>query len=637
MPPPGAGSQGGMPPMPPGGANGFQGGPGGNFPGGGPGFPGGPGGPGGARGMMMRVDTTALTNINGIIIRGSAPEDSLYLVDDIEVPYVFHNLADLSVLPGSMIQGVDYEAGGFGVEHGNASGGILRLLTKSDIPEHSVTELTMNYPFYSGVYNRTPVGQEGALSTSLRTSYVDSLSKGYYQSMQQKNKTEIRETPYFKDAHVAYTSKLSDGYRKVTLIAGEDGTKVELPNNFQNSTDVPMTTSITSRFGVLGVEQSSTINKSWLARTTPQVSYTNMGNKITNSDTSLEQTKIRVPTEFTRILSQNENLYLGVDPQNVNVKQTSSTLDFASSTYTDLADKVNYQNLGAWTAVEQKYGPVKLTPGVRAFNNGQIKKTSLDPRLITTTAVGPSNDIKATVGQYSTSPSFIEAHNERGNPNLNFERTYHYVLGLETRWSEAWSTEVQGFYKQGFSIVTPDPIDRYSNNGENRTDGFELFLRRSLTSRYFGWISYTYSKTVERDSKDQPFLRSAYDQTHVGNIVSGYKLTKTWDVAGAYRYSTGNTYTPSLGSTYDAANDRYVAIENPENENSANMPPVQSVSAYVTKEVLFDTWKMSVRLGVDSWWMEPQTDSMTASYDYMTDQPRKSFSTVPFVELKGVL
>ena len=212
----------------------------------------------------------------------------------------------------------------------------------------------------------------------------------------------------------------------------------------------------------------------------------------------------------------------------------------------------------------------------------------------------------------------------------------HYVLGLETRWSQAWTTEVQGFYKTGINLVEADREKNYNNNGESLSSGAELFIRRNLTSRAFGWLTYTYSRTVERTSEGEKYTRSPYDQTHVGNLVAGYRLTPTLDMTGRYSYATGNTYTPAPGSTYDAANDRYSELATDTN-NSRNLPPSQSISVYLTKDMLFNTWKLSARAGVESFWFGPQVTGMTSNYDYTQNIPQQQTNTIPFFELKGVL
>ena len=594
---------------------------------------GGPGGGGSGGGSL------ALVGSSGVIVRGSSPEDSKYYVDDIEVPYVFHSIDDLSVIPGSLIQQVDFESGGFGVQYGDASGGVIKLLTKNDIPERSTTELTVNFPYYAGMYDRRPVGTDGALSTSVRRSYVDYFAKKYYDSLQNTNNpaaSNMTQTPYFVDGHVAYLKKLPGGYRKITLLTSEDGTLMVSSSRASNTSDISMTTKSATKFATLGVEQSSSLSRSWMYRTTPQISYTNIVSDSSFNSTKLDRYRVRVPTEFIRLLGPGENVYLGFDPQTTSETQAASSADPFAQTESSQNDKASFHGLAGWAAVDQKFGAFSATPGLRAFYNSQIKKNAYDPRVEMKYRAGSSNDIKSAVGQYSTSPSFIEADKERGRADLKFERTYHYILGLETRWNQAWTTEVQGFYKTGLDLITADAEKNFDNNGQSIASGAELFIRRNLTSRAFGWLTYTYSRTVSRDSKDEKYKRSPYDQTHVGNLIAGYRLTPTWDLTGRYRYNTGNTYTPSAGSTYDATNDRFTQLSTT-NSNTKNLPASQSLSAYVTKDMLFDTWKLTARVGVESYWFGPQVTGMTSNYDYTKDQPQTSFNTIPFMELKGVL
>src|SRR5205085_10059243 len=87
---------------------------------------------------------------NQVIVRGSGPRDSRYYIDDLEVPFIFHGIGNLSIIPGSLLQGVDFESGGFGPEYGDATGGIITLRTVTAIPERPHTEFVMNVPFYSG-------------------------------------------------------------------------------------------------------------------------------------------------------------------------------------------------------------------------------------------------------------------------------------------------------------------------------------------------------------------------------------------------------------------------------------------------------------------------------------------------------
>ncbi len=110
-----------------------------------------------------------------IVVRGSAPGDSLYLVDQFKIQSLFHTIAGISVIPEQMIDDVEFSAGGFGAEYGEATGGVVSLATRSDIPERPKTEIRVNLPLYSSIYHERPLSDDSALFSSYRRSYLEAI------------------------------------------------------------------------------------------------------------------------------------------------------------------------------------------------------------------------------------------------------------------------------------------------------------------------------------------------------------------------------------------------------------------------------------------------------------------------------
>jgi len=293
--------------------------------------------------------------------------------------------------------------------------------------------------------------------------------------------------------------------------------------------------------------------------------------------------------------------------------------------------------VAAWTAIDQELGPAVITPGVRAFYNGQKKRSSADPRLRGRVALGDSNTLKGAVGQYSQSPEPAEGSPEFGNPKLDFERSMHYVTGLETRWGDDWTTELQLFAKEASSIVTNDNALKYANKGAFRSKGFETFIRRNATGRAFGWLSYTYSKTEERTSPDQDYRASRYDQTHVVNLAASYKLSVLWELGSRYNHHTGDTYTPVTDSVYNAMLDKYTQRGASADAYSKRLPAYNSLTLYLTRQYLFDTWKMALKFGLESYWPKAQVLGKTYNYDFSKERNQTGLSSIPFLELRGEL
>lgn len=72
-----------------------------------------------------------------LVVRGGNPTDTRVYVDGVEVPLVFHFGGLTSIVPGELVDAVDFEAGNFGVRYGRATGGRVDLRTR--IPARSAS------------------------------------------------------------------------------------------------------------------------------------------------------------------------------------------------------------------------------------------------------------------------------------------------------------------------------------------------------------------------------------------------------------------------------------------------------------------------------------------------------------------
>ena len=101
-------------------------------------------------------------------------------------------------------------------------------------------------------------------------------------------------------------------------------------------------------------------------------------------------------------------------------------------------------------------GFLVVTPGVRPFYSSQIKRSGADPRLNIRYALSKEHSIKAALGQYTETPQFVDTDPNFGNPSLRFIRSYQYVLGVESNWSDLWTTDFEVYYKTIYDEVRSD-------------------------------------------------------------------------------------------------------------------------------------------------------------------------------------
>jgi hypothetical protein len=88
------------------------------------------------------VDYPLPLGSSGVVIRGSSPQDSKVLVDDFEVPRLYHDVGFRSIVPMEAIDSLEYVPGGFDVSYGRATSGVIELTTRAGSDEpHEQAEL----------------------------------------------------------------------------------------------------------------------------------------------------------------------------------------------------------------------------------------------------------------------------------------------------------------------------------------------------------------------------------------------------------------------------------------------------------------------------------------------------------------
>ena len=237
------------------------------------------------------------------------------------------------------------------------------------------------------------------------------------------------------------------------------------------------------------------------------------------------------------------------------------------------------------------------------------------------------------MGRYTQRPFFDEVDKTFGNPDLNLEHSAHFSLAYEQRFADGVELDVTGFYKQLYSSVSPisDPLLKYDNNGKGRIGGVEVLLRKNLTSRFFGWISYTLMRSERKGSEDKDYRLFSQDQTHILTLIAQYKLTSAWEVGARYRYTTGNPQTPIISSIYDADANVYVPVQGA--LNSTRLNAFQQLDLRVDRKWRFDSWILTAYFELQN--ALNQTNPEGTRYNYNFTQ-QKSISGLPIVPSLGI-
>lgn len=582
-----------------------------------------------------------------VAIRGSAPEDSIYLIDDLKVPYVFHTIGGVSVLSEEMIEDVEFSSGGFGTRYGDATGGTVVLRTPAQPQSEKKTVVKVNVPIYSGIYQQTPLSDSSSVTAYARRSYLDAFVDAIVKK-RSKGETQSTVVPIFADGGSIYQRRSESISDKVTGLYVYDGLTLVTPADFSSNENGTANVSVDNRYGVLGWQHGRSLGSGWSYTVTPQVAVLKNRQDFLGNKLDLDTENYSVPMEFSSRISDSRRLFLGVEPQYGRAKvaailpvfdEQDPFFDFESAEIIKTNHRVEFSSEAAWIEYEIGGGRDSWMwrPGLRFNHNGYLKKQNADPRINIQIPLGQKNTLKFAGGIYSKTPEPRFITKDYGNPDLDFVYSTHLVAGVETDWDETWTSDLQFYGKKGHNEVTSDPELKYDNNGSSRSVGFELFIRHRPTSRLFGWLSYTYSKTEQRSSDTEKFHASQFDQRQVANLVGNYRITRDWESGGRFEYHSGDTYSPAENVVYNASSDRYSPRTNSSQSGARRLPAFHRFDIFAGRDALYNTWKMNTRFGVQFLSLRSQIYGLNYNYDYTKEVPVTGIPPIPYLEVSATL
>jgi hypothetical protein len=196
----------------------------------------------------------------------------------------------------------------------------------------------------------------------------------------------------------------------------------------------------------------------------------------------------------------------------------------------------------------------------------------------------PWTTLKAAFGLFHQSPSmFTEIVRPIGKP-IKPATALHYSFGVEQTLPvyRHLTFSLEGFYKDLRETLVISPSwGKFYNGPAGRAVGLEVMVTHHPQNRFFGWLSYTLSKS-ERYGNDGDKTPFAYDQTHVLTLVGGISLPHAVEIGMRFRLASGFPYTPIVGIQFiDSWNAGYIGILG--EENSERMPLFHQLDIRIDK------------------------------------------------------
>jgi len=592
-----------------------------------------------------------------LLVRGSNPDDTGIFVDGHSVPSLFHFLGGPSIFNAEMIESIDLYPGGFPARFGRHHGGVVALETRPTKSDgiHGSAKVDL---IDSGGYIRAPITKNVSAAVAGRRSYIDFLLPLFLPEPSAGSQRIVTPVYYDYQGRIDWDLK-KEGRLSLFAIGSSDRLHV-----FQKDEDANTSANLDSRvtfFRVIGTytrplrgDLKLTLSPSWgtdsitfagaqaegagpftsLSVNNKALSYRmRVHGKLRPSltlDTGIDMLS-RVTT-FSALVPNDEGLIgnSGMDIPPSQLFRGSQSLGIGA-----------YGDLGI-----DATSRLRLIPGLRVDGyilDGQ-ERSSIDPRLVARYKVKPTLTAKAYAGRFSQPPQPEALDDRFGNPNVQLEHGYHFGLGYEWKPDRLWTVDSEIFYvdRRDVVVFTPDVIMHddgtfetvnFRNTGRRASYGLEALIKREISERAFGWLSYTFSRARQTNRNGERWFPTSFDQPHVLNAVGSYKPGGGWELGARFQLASGRPETRVIGATFDADCGCYDAVTT--GSRSHRVDTFMQLDVRAEKTWLFELWSIGAYLDIINVTNRKNSEGTDYDYRFRESTPVTSFPIFPTIGVRG--
>jgi len=502
-------------------------------------------------------------------IRGAPPNDTGFFLDGIRVPSLFHAGLGPSVVHPALLERVDLFSSVPPLRFGNVAGGVLAATTNPPSEEAHAraavrlvdSSALVESPIADGTGSVLVAGRYGypnlllgAVAPATRLGYWDYQARGTRQL----------------GPHDALTV--------FVLGSGDDSATVD---NLPHGTIVRELSS--SHFHLADFRFDHDLGRSGTLRVATTLGSTFTGAAPLYASDQLVSTRLELEDHVTPALELHGGLEVHLDGYALKHTRTSDGTQVPSSAdppprdgtagaYVELSMRLAPRVDASLGGRFELYDSRRSTPGWAT----SVVRTAVDPRLAVRAELSPAAWWVGAVGvvhqfpslRVGTAPATVATVPGFSDPATPLQASYQISQGLGFRLPGRVTLTTTAFLSRslGLTDVTaecaeirePGPTGvstRYLCSDapvQGTARGLELLVRRSLTQRLGGWLSYTLSRTTREahfGAGGRELIAEVpgdYDRTHVLNAALALDAGRNWRLGARAAFYTGKPYWPPL-------------------------------------------------------------------------------------------
>lgn len=577
-----------------------------------------------------------------LIIRGGAPNENRFFLDDVEVPTINHFATQgssggpVGMINVDFIKEVEFYSGAFPADKGSGLSSLFEFKQKDGRNDRIGFTATVGSSDL-GLTLEGPIGSKSNFIFSVRRSYLQFLFKAL----------ELPFLPTYNDYQFKYKVRF-DRKNELSVISlgALDHNELNLSANKTAEQQyllgvLPSQDQWNYTFGVVYKHFGK---NNFITAVASRNMLNNESNKYENNDESSEanlllnyqsqeiENKLRLENNWYR---NNLKIYYGVAYEYV--KYNNATYQKRSDPsgnvfLIDFSSQLDFSKFAGFGQISYPFFDRRLITsfGLRTdFTNYDESMSNpldqLSPRLSLTYNISDQFNLNFNAGIYHQLPPYT-VMGYRSNDgelvnktnNVSYITNKQLVFGGEYYSSNGGRISLEGFYKgyTNYPFLLKDSISLANlgadfgvignepavSTSEGRSYGVELLLQQKIYKGFYGLAAFTFFRSEFKDKRGN-YVPSSWDNRFVTALTAGKKFPRNWEVGAKWRFSAGSPYTP-----YDTVTSALIPVWNVNNQgipdynrlNSLRIASYNQIDVRVDKKWFLSKFSIDLYLDIQN-------------------------------------
>jgi hypothetical protein len=560
---------------------------------------------------------------NDLVIRGGAPSENLYVVDNVEVPNINHFGTQgaaggpLSYINLDFIRETAFSTGGFGAKYGDKMSSVLTFDLRDGRTDRMGGKATIAATQF-GLNLEGPISEDATFIFSARRSYLDFIFKA----------SGFGFVPEYWDVLGRVQYRLDNKNRISFMAVGALDDVTFFNDTPDQRYDNSRVLGTAQKQYASGVSWERLFGTGFITTTLGRsyVTYNGVQNDsllrpIFQNQSKETETSLRADGVFKSSLQGKNEISFGIQIKRVNFETDLALPGFGTSfgdtlgvAVQDFAETGTKGSAYLQALHHFPLGFQFVVGGRLDFFDRIERKFYVSPRASLTWEASPLTSVSFAAGMYRQFPSYVWFVADARNRSMSAARVDQYILGVEHLLRADLKVRFEGFYKdyRDYPASVTRPYLVMSNTGGGfggSEDNFASFGLDYLVSEGWG-NSYGVDFLVQKKLSEIPLYgifsltlsrarfvpldgverAGRYDQRVLLNLSAGYKFDERWEASTRFRYGTGRPYTPFNNDGTQDVSRLY----------SERLKPYHALDVRVDRRWNFSRWNLIVYVDIQN-------------------------------------